>query len=393
VLEKTRPLGARPVPLERAVGLCLAEDIRADRDMPPADRSAMDGYAVRAADLTDLPARLRLVGEVAAGSPARPEVRPGTCVRILTGANLPPGADTVVMVEQTEEEDGRVLFRPPVRPGTHILRRGEDAARGTVLLTTGTLLGALQVGVCAAVGKTEVRVWRRPRTAVLCTGAELCSPEEKVGAHQIRNSNGPMLRAALAAWGYRRVAVATSPDDPDLLTAKLRESLEGHDVVLLTGGVSVGKYDYVRQAVERVGGQVQFHGVAMKPGKPLLYGTVGEDRHVFGLPGNPLSTMTGFYGFALPALRRLSGVAAEDCRPSLCLPLASRVSSKGGRTRFVLARMASTQKGLAAEPVLSQSSADLVAGGRAQGVIAVPPNVREVDAGTLVEFRAWEPLP
>lgn len=391
VLDDVQPLGAVTKPLSQALGCCLVEDVRADRDMPPADRSAMDGYAVRAADLADLPAKLRLAGEVAAGSEARPLVEPGTCVRILTGANVPPGADTVVMVEQTAEEGESVVFRPPITKGTHILRRAEDAAEGTVLLARGTVLGALQIGVCAGVGKAEVEVHRRPRVGILCTGAELRRVEDETRSHEIRNSNGPALRAALQTWGYTEVTCRISPDDRKTIISKLRRLVARHDVILLTGGVSVGKYDYVREAVERIGAKVRFHGVSMKPGKPLLYAALPGGKFIFGLPGNPLSAMTGFYGFALPALRRMSGVAPEQCCPSVRVPLASRLTSKGGRTRFVLARMAWAEGGPVVEPVKSQSSADLVAGGRADGAIAIPPDVREMEVGSLVEFRSWKP--
>jgi molybdenum cofactor synthesis domain-containing protein len=261
-----------------------------------------------------------------------------------------------------------------------------------VLLTKGTRLGAMQVGVCAAVGKARVRVFRRPRVAVLATGAELRPPGAPVRAHQSRNANGPMLRAALETWGYPDVDCGSAPDRLAALISRLRRASAGHDVLLLTGGVSVGKYDFVRRAVEAIGGRVRFHGVAMKPGKPLLYATLAGNRHVFGLPGNPLSAMTGFYEFVLPALARLAGAAAE-CGWRLPAQLAAPLASKGGPVRFALARVTWGPRGLAVEPVESRSSADLVAGGRADGAIAVPAGVRALAAGAMVEFRPWRPLP
>ncbi len=393
VLKRVRPLEATSRPLGEALSCCLAEDVRADRDMPPADRSAMDGFAVRASDLASCPCELRFAGEVAAGSAARPSVAPGTCVRVLTGANVPPGADTVVMVERTVERNGSVVFRARTEAGSNIFRKGEDAREGDILLRKGTPLGALQTGVCAAVGKAQVKVHRRPRVSVLCTGEELRGVNDKVRPHEARNSNGPALCAALDTWGYGNVTHRTAPDDLNALTSELRKATAEHDAVILTGGVSVGKYDYVREAVKRIDAAIRFHGVAMKPGRPLLYATLADNCHIFGLPGNPLSAMTGFYEFALPALRRMSGFVAPECRPSLSVPLASGLVSKGGRVRFMLARLLWGSNGPRAEHVKSRSSADLVAGGQADGVIAVPADVRELAAGTLVEFRPWKPLP
>ncbi len=393
IYENVRPLKPRREHLEQALGCNLAEDVRADRDIPPAVRSAMDGYAVRSSDLVRGARVLRSRGEVAAGSPARCRVMPGTCVRILTGANVPRGADTVVMVEQTKEKDGLVTVTAPVEAGANILRRGEDAKKGSILLRKGTLLGPLQVGVCAAVGKPDVRVHGRPGVGLLCTGEELRSISAKVQPHEQRDSNGPALRAALSQWGYRNVPYRSVPDDVKAIRSAINRLRARCEVTLLTGGVSVGKYDFVREAVERAGGTVIFHGVAMKPGKPLLYAALGENRHVFGLPGPPLSAMTTFYEFVLPALRRMSGLEIAKCRPLTRVPLASRITSKGGRVRFVLARLIWEESGVVAEPVESHSSADLVAGGMADGVIAVPASVTRIDKGDLAEFRPWRPLP
>lgn len=393
VLRRAVPLGEVSRRLPEALGHCLAQDVRADRPMPPADRSAMDGYAVRSLDLREPPRKLRLVGEVAAGAPPDAVVEPGACVRVLTGANVPSGADAVVMREQTDEKDSTVTFAGPVQPGANILRQGEDAKEGELLLAAGTTLGPLQLGVCAAVGKAELRVHRRPRVAVLCTGQELRDVAAPVLPHELRDSNGPALWAALRSRGFAHVTRATAPDDPEEITTRLAELAGEHDAILLTGGVSVGKYDFVAEAVENLGAVCRFHGVAMKPGKPLLYATLPGNRHVFGLPGTPLSAMTCFHEFALPALRRMCGVERRKCRPCLRVPLASGLASKGGRTRFVLARLAWGEDGPRAEPVGSHSSSDLVAAGRADGTIAVPADVRHVEAGGLVEFHPWEPLP
>jgi molybdopterin molybdotransferase len=390
---QVRPLESVTLPLTKALRCCLAEDIRADRDLPPADRSAMDGYAVYSHDLRKRPCVLRVLGEVAAGSPRCPRVRAGTCVRIFTGANVPPGADAVVMVEQTEERDGMVTIRSSALAGSNILRRGEDARQGSVLLPRGTWVGAAEVGVCAAVGKGSVAVHRRPRVAILCTGSELRSTRGRVGPHEIRNSNGPALSAALAQWGITGVRFQRVADRPEILLAALRSALRDCEVVMFTGGVSAGARDFVQSAVEAAGARIRFHGVAMKPGKPILYATAPEGRHVFGLPGNPLATLTAFHEFALPAVRRLAGYSVEACRPVWWVPLAKAADSKAGRMRYELARLVSGRGGLTVVGVPSHSSADLASAGRADGVILLPPPRRRFTAGELVMFRPWRPLP
>ncbi len=393
ILEQVCPLKALRLPLSQASGHCLAEELRSDRDQPAADRSAMDGFAVRSADLVHSPCRLRLVGEVAAGSPARPRVRPGTCVRILTGANVPAGADAVVIVEQTKESDSGVMFSRPVRVGANIRKRGEEAMKADVLLKKGALLGAAQIGLCATVGKARPKVYPRPRVTVLCTGEELRLVSERVSRHELRDSNGPSLTAALALWGYQGVAHKVVPDDPKALAAKLKRAATEHDVVILSGGVSVGKYDFVPEAIESAGGRIRFHGVAMRPGKPELYATVGANKHIFGLPGNPLSVMTGFYEFALPALRRLSGVEPRLCQASVHLPLAGEVVGLAKLVRYILAKLVSNKKGLSLMPIKSHGSGDLISGGTADGVIVLPRKAGKIPAPSVVVFRPWRPLP
>ena len=393
ILGRVRPLKAVRLALGEVSGYCLAEDVRSDRDQPAADRSAMDGFAVRASDLGKCPRELRLVGEVAAGSASRPRVRAGTCVRVLTGANIPPGADAVVRVEQTKESETGVVFGQGVKAGANIRKQGEEAKKGALLLNKGAILDAVQIGLCATVGKARPKVYSRPRVTVLCTGEELRQAEERVGRHELRDSNGPSLCAALSLWGYGGVVHKVVPDDPKLLATKLRRAIDRHDVVILSGGVSVGEYDFVPEAVGLVGGKIRFHGVAMRPGRPQLYATAGRNKHIFGLPGNPLSVMTGFYEFVLPALRRMSGVTSELCQPRIRLPLAGAVAGLPKLVRFVLARLVYNKKGVSVMPLTSHGSGDLISGGIADGVIVLPAKAGKVSAGSVVEFSAWRPLP
>lgn len=389
VLECARPLGTVRKPLLEALGYCLAEDLLADRDMPPADCSIMDGYAVRSADIVKCPCTVRVVGEVAAGSAARPRVRPGTCVRVLTGANIPPGADAVVMVEQTDEADGRVIINVNVPAGSNIRRRGEEAKKGAILLSKGTVLGPVQIGLCSAVGKAEPRVYRHPDVAVLCTGEELRPLGLRLGAHERRDSNGVALFHALCAYGCTNTSFGYVSDDLESLARKANEALAEYDVLIFTGGVSVGKYDFVPEVVRQIGAKVRFHRVAMKPGKPILYATLRGNRHIFGLPGNPLSAMTGFYEFVLPAVRRMSGMPVKECRPTMRLPLNRPLRTEGERVKFVLAQLVWRKEGPSVWPLKSHGSADISAGARAHGVIVVPAGKRELRAGSLVNFRPW----
>lgn len=393
------PLSRIRLGIAASAGYVLAENVRADRDLPPADRSAMDGYAVRAYDLTP-PCFLKLAGEVAAGSPARPRVTSGACVRILTGANIPPGADSVVMVEDTKEAGRRVEIRSQPEPGANILRRGEDARKGQILIRKGAVLDSARIGVCASVGRAEIKVFRRPRLTVLCTGAELKAPAATVRPHQLRNSNGPAICSALALGGFGRAAYRSLPDKVGRLAVALRQASRRYDVIVLTGGMSVGKYDVVRKAVEQIGARVRLHGVAMKPGKPFLFATLPGNRFIFGLPGNPLSALTGLHEFVLPALRRMSGMNPQACCPCLRLPLGSGLTSKGGRARYILGRLSlnatmscNAQCVTSVVPVESRSSADLVSAGRADGAIIVPANATRLNAGKIIAFRPWRTLP
>jgi molybdopterin molybdotransferase len=393
ILANVSPLAPVRTPLGDAYGYTLAEDVSADRDLPPADRSAMDGYAVRAEDIKTCPCELTVTGEIPAGSPADMTVEAGCCVRIFTGAGIPRGADTVVMVEDTEESGSVVTFNRSTPFGKNIRRQGEETRQGDRIFSAGTFLGASQIGLCASVGVSMPAVYSKPRIAVLCTGEELRDASESVSPHQIRNSNGPALCAALESWGFQASVHKVLPDDPGIIADELKRAAADHEVILVTGGVSVGKYDFVPGAVERIGARIEFHKVAVKPGKPLLYATLPDNRHILGLPGNPLSVLNGLCGYVLPALRRLSGVPEERAQVSLYFPLSDSVASKSDRELNVLARVQWNPDGPVVSPLRSHGSADLSSGTFADGVIIVPVNAGEIGPGTMVEFRPWRPLP
>jgi molybdenum cofactor synthesis domain-containing protein len=334
------------------------------------------------------------MGEIAAGSAAAPVVMPGTCARIFTGANVPPGADTVVMIESTREEvPGQVTFAGPERQGANILRRGENARQGSELVPTGRVLGAVHIAVCAAAGRTAVRVIHKPRVAIITTGRELLDPGTAAGIHQERDSNGPMLAAAFCAGGFSVTFASRVSDDSEAIAQALHDALAVGDAVVLSGGVSVGAYDFVPAAVTSVGAQTLAHGVAMKPGKPFLFALAPKGQPIFGLPGNPLSAATGLHEFVLPALRRLAGWPDSECRPLVRARLREAIANKPGRQRYVLATLAWTSTGAEVQAVPSQNSADLAAGARADGAIIVPADARGLDTGTLVDFRPWRMWP
>ncbi len=391
IVATTTPAEAVARPYLECLDHYLAEPVRADRDIPAADRAAMDGFAVLAADTRSVPATLRIIGEVATGSTAAPRIRPGTCARILTGANLPPGADAVVRVEDTTETGDQAVILSAATSGRNILRRAENAAAGESILMPGIRLGPGALALCAAVGCATPRVTPRPDLAILTTGSELKQATDPVGPHQIRDANGPLLLATLRSHGFAPAGWQTIPDDRPRLVEALGAAVQRHRVTVVSGGVSVGKYDFVPEVVQTLGGVIHYHGIAIKPGKPQLYATFPDGRHVFGLPGNPLAVLAGLHEFVLPALRRLSGCPEADCRPLLRLPLRADLRVKGKRSHLLIARLVTDAAGTTVEPIPHTGSSDFVAGCRAGGMILVPEGNPPLAAGTHVAFRPWSP--
>lgn len=376
--------------LAQALGHVLAEPVVGDRDMPPADRSAMDGFAVRATDIDAPPVTLSVVGEVAAGSPARPAVSAGTCARIFTGGNVPPGADTVVKVEDTHEPvTNQITFTRAEHKGANILRRGENARHGGVIVPAGVVLDAAKLAGCAAAGYAEVQVLGKPRVALITTGRELLDPGVPPAPHQERDSNRVLIAASVSAAGFPVVQAERVTDERAAVAEALHAALAAADAVVLSGGVSVGAYDFVPAAVGDVGARTLIHGVSIKPGKPFLFARTSEGQPIFGLPGNPLSATVGLHEFVLPALRHMAGVATTSCRPVVRARLSEDMANKPGRPRCVLAKLTWTQHGAEVAVQASQSSADVVAGAQADGYIVVPADAHSLNAGVWVDFRPW----
>ncbi|OVE74959.1 hypothetical protein BVX97_05825 [bacterium E08(2017)] len=389
IASETEVLGTRRLPLAESLDYILAEDVCADRDNPACNRSAMDGYALLFSDTESLPVRLSVVDEVPAGSAKEPQIQPGECVRIFTGASVPKDADTVIMQEHVETlSKSEIMISEAVKQGQHILRRGENAVKGEILVPAGTKLNAAHISICASVGCDYPVVYEKPKVSILTTGAELKDAGEEAADHEIRDSNGPMLAAILEKNRFRHSA-ATVLDELDKVAGAISLALETSDVLLVTGGVSVGKYDLVEEAAIRAGGRTVYHGVKIKPGKPQLFAVFDNGKYLFGLPGNPLSSLVGMHEFALPALWLLAGLPEKACRPLSRLRSISELHSKGKRIKMLLARYVSQDDELCVEVVPCSGSADLVAAGKADGVIIMPEGARQLTSGQMVEFRPW----
>jgi len=385
VLAAMPPARAQKIPVAAAAGRCLTETIIAPLDLPPFDNSAMDGYAVRATDVAaaspDQPVSLRLLGQISAG-----EVFPGivgvqTCVRIFTGTPLPSGADAVVMQEDTrasEAQPDRVQILDRVRPWENIRLRSEDVKTGAVIASPGTRLGAGHLNLLAAVGIAGVRVARRPRVGVLATGSELRPAGKPLAPGQIHESNRAMLGALLAEGGAEVRAYPVVPDSLARTRAALQRAFADCDVVVTTGGASVGKLDFVKVAFAELGGNLEFWKVAIKPGKPFIFGTLAG-KFLFGLPGNPVSAFVTFLLLVRPALLRWQG-AAETGLPAHLGTLATPLVNRGDRRHFVRVRVDAEGR---VHSTGSQASHMLHSLAAANGLLDLPPETT-LAAGTMV---------
>ncbi len=389
VLQVVQPLAPLELGLLDAHGCVLAEDVVAPAPLPGFDNSAMDGYAIRSADVTHVPSVLPVVGDVPAGPASPLRVQPGLSVRIMTGACLPPGADTVVPLEHTDGGLAQVrIDRMPV-PGQHVRRAGEDVQAGEVVLTAGTHLGSAQVGLAAAVGRARVLVRPRPRVVVLSTGDELVEPGAPLQPGQLHDSNSVTLTAACTEAGAIAYRVGILPDDGRQLLDALEDQLVRADLLLTSGGVSVGAYDVVKEVLSRLG-TVGFHKVAMQPGMPQAFGVIGPDRTpVFGLPGNPVSAMVSFEAFVRPALRRMIG-ASTVTRPLVSAITTEDLRSPAEKRSFLRVRLEVRDGAYVVVPV-SGAGSHLVAGlARANALAVVPEGVTDVPAGSAVTVMVLE---
>ena len=352
MLAAVQRLGGESVPLDRALGRVLAEEVRSQAHVPPFDSSAMDGFAVPPGAEGDL----QVIGEARAGAPTATAVVAGAAVRISTGAALPPGTESVVPVERTEEHAGTVTV-PRSEPGANIRRRGEDITAGDVVMSPGEALRPAALGVLASVGRTAAFCSQRPAVAILATGDELVEPGADLGRGQIWSSNPPALAGQVSQAGGTVERVARIPDDPDTTRSELEAAAAAADVVVVSGGVSVGPHDHVKGALAAIGAEAVFWGVALQPGKPTWFGTLAVDGRsvaLFGLPGNPVSAMVTFQLFVRPALRALQGATADAPRATAVLD--EDVARNPHRDQAVRCRLSTAEDGLHAAPTGPQGS-------------------------------------
>ena len=379
ILRHVRPLPVEQVPLEEAGDRVLAEPLIADRDLPPFPAATMDGFAVIAGDVS--PWR-EIIGEQFAGSQTSVEVTPGTAVRITTGAPLPPGADAVVPVENTElRDDHVVIHQEHVEVGENVRPVGADLRKDQVLVEAGTPIGPAEIGLLASLGQVDVPVFRRPRVSVLSTGDELVDPSEEPGPGQIRDSNRFSLVVAARRAGADVVWSGRGPDDPAALRRLLEERIADSDIVLTSGGVSVGEKDFVKEILDDLG-TVHFRRLFMKPGKPLNFATVG-DTLVFGLPGNPVSALVGFEVFVNAALRVMAG--RRDVQPRPVPVVLTHDVPSGDRLEFQRGLVWADESGvLHARNTGPQASARLLSLVGANAFILIPPRETPYRAGERV---------
>lgn len=340
VLEAVKALMPEQVLVGDALGLVTVDEILAPHPLPRFANSAMDGYAVVATDVARAsgaePVSLRVAGEVRAGDAGEVPVEPGTAARIMTGAPLPPGADAVVMVEVTEERDGVVSIKGPAEPGQHVRPAGDDLEAGAVLVPAGIELGAGEMALLASMGMSPVAIRRGPKVALLVTGDELVDPEAEPGPGQIRDSNAIALTALLTRSGADVVMSERVPDTREAVVDAFTRASDVADVVVSSGGVAVGKYDFVKDVVEELGG-IELWRVAMQPGKPVVLGSV-NDAVFLGLPGNPVSVHVGFEQFVRPAIRKMRGCRSLF-RPTMTATLTETIDKRPGRLHFVRVRL------------------------------------------------------
>jgi molybdopterin molybdotransferase len=375
-----RTPGTEAIPLREAISRVLARDILSDRDYPPFHRSIRDGYAVRAAE-THSGAQLKCIDELKAGDTPTTCVAPGTCIQIMTGAALPDGADAVIMLEHTSREGNAVHLDRAVKPGQHVVRRGSEQVAGQTVLSAGTRIGFAEIAAAAQVGAANPVVTHKPRIAILSTGDEVVDFAATPGPFQIRNSNSVSLAAQVGLTGGAPVVLGNARDSLDALRAKITAGLEA-DALILSGGVSMGKYDLVEPVLSEFAAEIVFDAVAIRPGKPAVF-ALCKGKPVFGLPGNPVSTMVTFDLFVRPAIDILSGAEPRPL-PFIEATLTASLSEKAGLTHFLPAKLTWRSDKAHVSAVPWQGSGDVVAMAHANCLLVVPADRETIEAGEHV---------
>jgi molybdopterin molybdotransferase len=374
------PRAASTVSVWEALGFVLAQEVITDREYPPFDRSTRDGYAVRASEVT-LGGVSRCVGEIKAGDEVTEPLAAGTCVQIMTGAAVPRGADAIVMIEHTQREGEKVRFERTAHAGQNIVPRASEAAAGETLLKAGTYLGYAELALAAQVGAVNLLCAKKPRVAILSTGDEVVLIDQTPGPFQIRNSNSVSLAAQVRLAGGEPVILGNAADRADDLGEKISLGLK-EDALVISGGVSMGKYDLVENALKALGAEFHFDAVAIRPGKPAVF-AMCKGKPVFGLPGNPISTMVTFNLFVAPAIDILGGAAARPL-PLVEAKLGEALHEKPGLAHFLPAKIQWNGRGAVVKVLKWQGSGDIAALARANCFLVVPADRDVVPAGENV---------
>lgn len=383
ILEQVHPLGVERVALDEALARILAEDVRADIDLPPFDRARMDGYALRSEDASTVPVTLRLIGEVAAGAVFTTAIGPGEAVKIFTGAPMPPGADAVQKVEVTEADGETVIIKEAVKPGQFVTPRASEVSRGEIVARAGREVGPAEMAVLASFGYSNVTVGRRPCVGIMATGNELVDVAQIPSDGQIRNSNTYTIASYAEQAGAITHVLPSVEDSLDATRAALLAASEGNNVVITSGGVSMGDYDLVKAALSEIGAEVFFDKVIVRPGKPVVFAR-RDDVFFFGLPGNPVSTSVTFNLFVRPAIRRMMGHGSPGPQ-SFPAYAAKPIRDPSIRRSYLPGRLSFEEGRVLIEPLKWGGSSDLVAFMAANALVVVPEEVHDVAAGELVD--------
>lgn len=368
--------------LREALGYVLAQDIYSPLELPLFDSSAMDGYAVRSSDIMgELPVKLKIAGEVKAGDFKKRGLVKGEAYRIYTGAQIPVGADAVLVQEEGEEAEGFVIVKRHVRHGDNVRKAGEEVRKGELVLNAGTLLTPPAIGMLATMGISRVSVTRKPSVFVIATGSEVVEPGKRLKPGKVYESNTYSIHAALRSMGIDRVKAARAKDDPSSIEALFRKALDAHDVLVFTGGVSVGRYDFVSGVFEKTGVEEVFHKVAQKPGKPVYFGRC-DGKLIFGLPGNPASALVCFYQYVYPAIRKMSGLDPIFLQEGEFI-LEENIQVKPGKVHFIFGKAT----GGSVVPLPHQASHMLSSFAVANCMVVVPAGQSLIKKGELVRVQ------
>jgi molybdopterin molybdotransferase len=388
ILSHIQPLGFEKISILEALGRVIAEDIYAPRDIPPLDNSGMDGYAVRYEDVkqatSNHPIRLEVIEDLPAGFVSSKTVVKGQAIRIMTGAPIPKGADAVVPVEDTKKVDGSVLVLKSIPLGEHIRKAGEDVKKGEGVISAGDLIRPAEIGMLASIGRSFVKVYQRPLVSILCTGEELVDVDEGLGEGKIVSSNSYTLTAQVRDCGAIPIQLGIAKDQKEEIKEKLRQGTRA-DVIISSAGVSIGDYDFVRDALNDLGMEMVFWKVAMKPGKPLAFGTINK-KPVFGLPGNPASSMVSFEQFVRPSLLKMMG-HRQIFRPIVEAVLKEDIRKEPGRRHFIRAFVSFEKDHYFVTMTGSQGSGILRSMVRANCLIVIPEDREVVRAGEKVKVQ------